>query len=118
MKRLHRRGDHWWTDRADRRSRGEIRQFSPPADTERRPTHAVSGQRPPSIGWQRDEGDRMLQTLRTLGAGALGAFIVAIAALSVRTGPVSGAPAVTTPAEPRSTVSANGKVTVVPDVAR
>jgi uncharacterized protein len=61
----------------------------------------------------------MSQTLRTLGAGALGAFIVAIAALSVRTGPVSGAPTTgTTPAEHTITVSANGKVTVVPDVAR
>ncbi len=58
------------------------------------------------------------QTLRTVGAGALGAFIVAVAALSVRTGPVSGAPAVDTPATHTITVSATGKVTVVPDVAR
>jgi uncharacterized protein len=60
----------------------------------------------------------MSQTLRTLGAGALGAFIVAVAALSVRTGPVAGAPATDTPAEHTITVSASGKVTVVPDVAR
>ena len=58
------------------------------------------------------------QTLRTLGAGALGAFVVAIAALSVRTGPVSGAPAADTPATHTITVSATGKVTVIPDVAR
>ncbi len=58
------------------------------------------------------------QTLRTLGAVALGAIVVAIAALSVRTGPVSGAPATDTPATHTITVSATGKVTVVPDVAR
>ncbi len=58
----------------------------------------------------------MSQTLRTLGAGALGAFIVAIAALSAHAGPVSGAPV--TPADHTITVSASGKVTVVPDVAR
>lgn len=61
----------------------------------------------------------MSQTLRTLGAGALGAVIVAVAALSVRTGPVTGAPATgTDPAIHTITVSAVGKVTVVPDVAR
>lgn len=58
------------------------------------------------------------QTLRTLGAGILGALVVAIAALSVRPGPVSGAPAVDTPASHTITVSATGKITVVPDVAR
>ena len=58
------------------------------------------------------------QTLRTLGAATLGAGVVAIAALSVRTGPVSGAPAVDTPAAHTITVSATGKITVVPDVAR
>ena len=57
------------------------------------------------------------QTLRTLGAGTLGALIVAIAALSVRTPPVSGA-ADETPAVHTITVSGTGKVTVVPDVAR
>ena len=61
----------------------------------------------------------MSQTPRTLGAFALGAFIVAVAALSVRTVSVTGAPATdTTPAAHTITVSANGKVTVVPDVAR
>lgn len=58
------------------------------------------------------------QTLRTVGAAALGALVVAIAALSVRPGPVSGAPSVDTPAPHTITVSATGKVTVVPDVAR
>jgi uncharacterized protein YggE len=57
-------------------------------------------------------------TLRTVGAGALGALIVAIAALSVRPGPVSGAPVADTPATHTITVSASGKVTVIPDVAR
>lgn len=61
----------------------------------------------------------MSQTVRTLGAVALGAFIVAVAALTVRPGPVIGAPtAGTTPAEHTITVSASGKVTLVPDVAR
>ena len=61
----------------------------------------------------------MSQTVRTLGAGALGALIVAVAALSVRSGPVSGAPATgTEPAAHTITVLASGKVTVVPDVAR
>lgn len=65
------------------------------------------------------EGDPMSQTLRTLGAGAIGALIVAVAALSVRPGPVSGAPAAgTEPAPHTITVSASGKVTLVPDVAR
>ena len=59
----------------------------------------------------------MSQTLRTLGAGALGALIVAVAALSVRPGPVAGAPA-TDPVQPTITVSASGTVTLVPDVAR
>jgi uncharacterized protein YggE len=58
------------------------------------------------------------QTLRTFGAVALGAFVVAIAALSVRTAPASGAPTSETPATHTITVSATGKVTVVPDVAR
>ena len=61
----------------------------------------------------------MSLTLRTLGAGALGALIVAVAALSVRTGPVAGAPATeTSPPEHSITVSASGRITVVPDVAR
>lgn len=57
------------------------------------------------------------QTLRTLGAGTLGALIVAIAALSVRSGPVNGAASTDTPAPHTITVSATGKVTVIPDVA-
>ena len=61
----------------------------------------------------------MSQTVRTLGAMALGAFIVAVAALTVRSGPVTGAPATATdPPAHTITVSASGKVTVVPDVAR
>jgi hypothetical protein len=61
----------------------------------------------------------MSQSFRTIGAAAIGALIVAVAALSVRPGPVAGAP--TTGTEPvlhTLTVSANGMVTVVPDVAR
>ena len=60
----------------------------------------------------------MSQTFRTLGAGALGAFIVAVAALSVQPGRVAGAPATDSPAEHTITVSASGKITIVPDVAR
>lgn len=61
----------------------------------------------------------MSQPVRTLGAMALGAFIVAVAALSVRSGPVTGAPSTATdPPVHTITVSASGKVTVVPDVAR
>jgi uncharacterized protein YggE len=60
----------------------------------------------------------MSQTLRTLGAVALGAFIVAIAALSVRGGPVSGAPTASDPPVHSITVTASGKITVIPDVAR
>ena len=59
----------------------------------------------------------MTHPLRTLGALALGATIVAVAALTVRSGPVAGAPA-TDPAPHTITVSASGKVTIVPDVAR
>jgi uncharacterized protein YggE len=61
----------------------------------------------------------MSQSIRALGAGALGALIVAVAALSVHTGPAAGAPA--TAADPDThtiAVSASGKVTVVPDIAR
>ena len=61
----------------------------------------------------------MSQSVRTMGAFALGGLIVAVAALAVRPGPVSGAP--TTGSEVALhtlTVSAYGKVTVVPDVAR
>jgi hypothetical protein len=60
----------------------------------------------------------MSQTVRTLGALALGALIVAVAALSVRSGPVAGAPATTDQPTHSITVTATGKTTVVPDVAR
>jgi uncharacterized protein YggE len=61
----------------------------------------------------------MSSTLRTLGAGAIGALIVAVALLALRPGPVVGAPATeTTPAQHTITVSGSGKVTIVPDVAR
>ena len=62
----------------------------------------------------------MSQSVRTLGAGALGALIVAVAALSVHVGPTTAADPIT-PADPAThtiSVSAGGKVTVVPDVAR
>ena len=61
----------------------------------------------------------MSQSIRTIGAAAIGALIVAVAALSVHSAPVASAP--TTGSEPAPhtlTVSADGKVTVVPDVAR
>jgi uncharacterized protein YggE len=61
----------------------------------------------------------MTQSIRSLGAGALGALIVAVAALAVHVGPTTAAPA--TAADPAShtiSVSASGKITVVPDVAR
>jgi uncharacterized protein YggE len=61
----------------------------------------------------------MSSTFRTLGAGAIGALIVAVALLALRPGPVVGAPATeTTPAQHTITVSGSGKVTIVPDVAR
>ena len=61
----------------------------------------------------------MTQSVRTLGAFALGALVVALAALSVRVGPTTAAPATTAdPATHTITVSSSGKVTVVPDVAR
>jgi uncharacterized protein YggE len=61
----------------------------------------------------------MNQTSRTVGAGVLGALIVAVAALSVHAGPTTAAP--TTASDPAThtiTVTATGKTTVVPDVAR
>jgi uncharacterized protein YggE len=61
----------------------------------------------------------MSQSLRTVGAFALGGLIVAVAALSVRPGPVAGAPATGTDLALHTlTVQGSGKVTVVPDVAR
>jgi uncharacterized protein len=61
----------------------------------------------------------MSQTIRTVGAGVLGALIVAVAALSVHAGPTTAAP--TASADPAShtiTVTSSGKVTILPDVAR
>jgi len=61
----------------------------------------------------------MSQSFRTFGAGALGALIVAVAALTVRGGPASAAPVnAADPATHTISVSATGKVTIVPDVAR
>lgn len=62
----------------------------------------------------------MSQSLRTIGAAAVGALIVAVAALSVRPGPAVGAPTsgIDQVVLHTLTVSGNGKVTVVPDVAR
>ena len=61
----------------------------------------------------------MSQSMRTMGAFALGGLIVAVAALAVRPGPASGAPTAGTELALHTlTVSGNGKVTVVPDVAR
>jgi uncharacterized protein YggE len=61
----------------------------------------------------------MSQSIRTLGAGALGAVIVAVAALTVHVGPTTAAPATAAdPATHTISVAASGKVTVVPDVAR
>jgi uncharacterized protein YggE len=61
----------------------------------------------------------MSQSIRTIGAGVLGALIVAVAAISAHAGPVTGAPTPTvdTPPAHTITVSASGKVTQVPDVA-
>jgi uncharacterized protein len=61
----------------------------------------------------------MSQSVRTIGAGVVGALIVAIAALSAHAGPVAGAPSPSadTPAANTITVSASGKVSLVPDVA-
>ncbi len=61
----------------------------------------------------------MSQSMRTVGAFALGGLIVAVAALAVRPGPVAGAPTAGSELALHTlTVSGNGKVTVVPDVAR
>ena len=61
----------------------------------------------------------MQQTIRTAGALAIGALIVAVAALSVRPGPATGAPAANgEPALHTITVTGTGSVTRVPDVAR
>src|SRR5882672_4949186 len=61
----------------------------------------------------------MTQSIRMLVAFALGAVVVAVAALSVHVGPTTAAPTATPDAATHTiTVSASGKVTVVPDVAR
>ena len=64
--------------------------------------------------------DPMSQPIRTIGAGVLGALIVAVAALSSHAGPAAGAPSPSadTPAANTITVSASGKISQVPDVAR
>ena len=61
----------------------------------------------------------MSPSIRAAGALALGALIVAIAAISVRPGPAAGAP--TTDGQPAAhtiTVTGTASVTRVPDVAR
>jgi uncharacterized protein YggE len=62
----------------------------------------------------------MSQSIRTVGAGALGALIVAVAALSAHAGPAAGAlsPTADSPAANTITVSSSGKVSLTPDVAR
>jgi uncharacterized protein YggE len=62
----------------------------------------------------------MTQPIRTIGAGVLGALIVAVASLSAHAGPAAGAPSPSadTPASNTITVSASGKVSHIPDIAR
>jgi len=60
----------------------------------------------------------MQTSTRSVAAGALGAIIVAVAALSAHAGPAAAAPTAGDPATHTITVSGSGKVTVVPDVAR
>jgi uncharacterized protein YggE len=60
----------------------------------------------------------MSSSIRVAGAMALGAIVVAVAALAVRPGPTVGAPSTDTPAVNTITVSSTGSVTLVPDVAR
>jgi uncharacterized protein YggE len=63
--------------------------------------------------------DAMSEHFRTAGALALGALVVAVAALAVRPGPAVGAPVTgDQPAIHTITVSATGAVTLIPDVAR
>jgi uncharacterized protein len=62
----------------------------------------------------------MTHSIRTAAAGAAGALVVAIAALSVHAGPSVAAPTAS-PSDPAThtiSVSASGTVTIVPDVAR
>lgn len=61
----------------------------------------------------------MSQPIRTAGAMALGALIVAVAALAIRPGPAAGAPTPEDqPALHTITVTGTAAVTRVPDVAR
>ncbi len=62
----------------------------------------------------------MSQSIRTIGAGVLGALIVAIAAISAHAGPAAGAPSPSADSSAANTitVSASGKVTMIPDIAR
>ena len=62
----------------------------------------------------------MTQSIRTIGAGVLGALVVAVAALAANAGPAAGAPGGITSAVAANTisVSASAKVSLTPDVAR
>lgn len=61
----------------------------------------------------------MSQHIRTAGALALGALVVAVAALAVRPSPAAGAPTIgDQPVLHTITVSGTSAVTLVPDVAR
>lgn len=60
----------------------------------------------------------MQTSTRSVAVGALGAIVVAVAALTVHAGPATAAPTASDPATHTITVSGSGKVTVVPDVAR
>ncbi len=60
----------------------------------------------------------MTQSIRTAGIAASAALVVAIAALSAHSGPALAVPSASDPATHTITVTGNGKVTVVPDVAR
>jgi uncharacterized protein YggE len=60
----------------------------------------------------------MNDRIRSIGLSAIGALVVAVAALSVHNGPVAAAPTASDPATHTITVTGTGKVTVVPDVAR
>lgn len=61
----------------------------------------------------------MTLSIRSLGVAAASVLIVVLAALSFRPGPVAGAPTSGSEAVAHVlTVSATGKVTVIPDVAR
>jgi uncharacterized protein YggE len=60
----------------------------------------------------------MSQSIRTLGAAAIGALVVAVVVLALRPAPVVGAPTTTdAPAIHTITVAGTGTITVVPDIA-